>query len=71
MNHISGEDISGAVFGFLGGAGAVHFMEITWQTAWENLGSLLWVGFVALFTGAMGAVGAHLVKKYLLKRKNK
>lgn len=69
MHNVSSEGLTGAIFGYIGGSGAAYFLGITWKTAWENLGGLLWVGFVALFTGAMGAIGAHLVKKYLLKRK--
>lgn len=65
-NH---EEAAGIIGGLLGGIGAIHFMGITWETAWSSLGHLMWVGFVALFTGAMGALGTHLVKRYIIKSK--
>ena len=69
MNNKIAEELIGILSGITGGIGTVHFMGITWQSAWENLGGLLWVGFVSLFTGAMGAIGAHFVKKYINYRK--
>lgn len=64
------EEAAGIIGGLVGGISAIHLMGITWETAWSNLGHLLWVGFVALFTGAMGALGTHLVKKYIIKNKS-
>ncbi len=47
-------------------------MNFTWDTVFEALLNLAWVGTVAAFSGAMGVLGKHYVGK-LIKRftKNK
>lgn len=67
MNSMN--DTVAALFGIVGGIITSLIMGITWQNAWENAGNLLWLGFVAMFTGGMGIVGKKLVEKYWDKRK--
>jgi xanthine/uracil permease len=62
-------DMIAFLYGNAGGAIAAWIMGITWQTAYESIGHLLWLGFAAAFTGGMGVLGKHAVNKYL-KRKN-
>lgn len=59
-----------AVSGIAGGGLYITLGKIDWQVLFNSLGSLLWLGFIALFSGAMGVLGKHLASKYL-KRKNK
>lgn len=68
MNYNT-DDIIAAGSGLVGGLVTTVLMDITWQSAWENLGHLLWVGFVAMFTGAMGVIGKHLIDKFLKRKK--
>lgn len=63
------DDIVGCVSGLFGGVLYIHFAGVTWQNAFENIGKLCWVGFVAFFTGGMGILGKHVVQKYILKKK--
>ena len=63
------DELTGFIFGTAGGFGAVNLLGITWNTAWQNVGQLLWVGFIALFTGGMGVLGKHLVTKWLKRKK--
>lgn len=63
------DELTAAISGIVGGFISIHLMGITWQTAWEYLGQLLWVGFIALFTGGMGVVGKHFVSKWLKPKK--
>ncbi len=69
MHNNLAEELAGIIAGILGGLGSIHLMGITWETAWADLGNILWVGFVSMFTGAMGALGAHLFKKLFIKKK--
>jgi len=64
------DDLTGFLSGLIGAALAIGLMDITWNIAWENLGRLLWLGFVAGFSGAMGVLGKHLISR-LLKYWNK
>lgn len=64
------DNITGFISGIFGGIAYINFANITWETAWESIGHLLWLGFIALFTGAMGVAGKHLITKWF-KRKTK
>lgn len=63
------DDIVGFFSGLFGGSVAAWVMGITWQNAWESAGKLLWLGFVAMFTGGMGVLGKHLIQRYLKRKK--
>jgi hypothetical protein len=63
------DDIVGFLSGFAGGGLYAKLMGITWYTAWENLGQIIWIGFIALFSGIMGVIGKHLATKYLKRKK--
>lgn len=59
------DDLTAFLSGLVGAILAINLMDITWDIAWENLGRLLWLGFVALFSGAMGVLGKHLISKLI------
>jgi hypothetical protein len=63
------DDIVGLVFGIAGGGIYAKLMGITWQFAWQSLGHIIWIGFIAVFSGAMGVIGKHLATKYLKLKK--
>ena len=65
------DDIVGFFSGLFGGSVYAFIAGITWQNAFDSLGKLLWLGFVAMFTGGMGILGKHLVQKHLLKKDKK
>lgn len=72
MNHFIRhfvDDIVAFVSGIAGGSAYLKIAGITWQDAWQNIEHLLWLGFVAMFTGAMGVIGRHLIIKYFKKKK--
>ena len=70
MEHSKWDNTIGFFSGIFGGSMYVKFAGITWQSAWESMGHVLWLGFIALLSGAMGVLGKHLAQKYL-KRKTK
>jgi len=57
--------------GIIGSALAIHFelAQINWASIFENAGHMIWLGFVALFSGGMGVLGKHLITKYLNRKK--
>ena len=66
MEH-NNDGLIGFLSGITGAGFAAHLLNITWDTAWQNLGQLLWLGFIALFSGAMGVLGKHMVGKLIKK----
>lgn len=69
MTNITWEQISGVVWGLIGGRIGMYIMGITWDRLLSEGGHVLWLGFIAFFTGAMGALGTHLAKKYIINKK--
>lgn len=65
------DDAIGWAGGILGGSVYMLYAGITWENAWESLGSIIWVAFVAMLTGGAGKLGSHLVTKYLNRKKKK
>lgn len=64
------DELTAFLSGIAGSLLAINLAGITWETAWANLGNLLWLGFIAMFSGAMGVLGKHLINK-LMRRKSK
>ena len=61
--------ICGMAGGCLAYANA-HLMFIDlWGTIQDKLLSILWAGFVAFFTGAMGVLGKRMIEKLFKKKK--
>jgi len=60
--------ICGMAGGCLAYAKAHLFMMDIWGTLQDKLVSIVWAGFVAFFTGAMGVLGKRAIEK-LFKRK--
>lgn len=65
------DNLVGFISGIAGGVTYLFFAGITWVTAWENVGNILWLGFVALFSGVMGVLGKHWAGKYLKRKSRK
>jgi len=63
------DDIIAFVSGTFGGSLYMVIAGITWQSFFDSALQMLWVGFVAAFTGAMGVVGKHMIGKYINKKK--
>lgn len=63
------DTLVGIISGILGGSIYANFADITWQTVWANAGHVLWLGFIALFSGTMGVIGKHWAQKYLKRKK--
>ena len=63
------DDLTGFISGLAGTTLAINLAGITWQSAWESFGQILWLGFIALFSGGMGVLGKHLITKYLNRKK--
>lgn len=60
-----------AFFSGVTGAGIYSaILGITWTDVVHSAGQILWLGFVAMFTGGMGVLGKHWVTKLLKKRKS-
>lgn len=60
------DDIIGFISGLFGGG---IYLAINWQRVWDGVGNLLWLGVIAMFSGAMGILGKHLASKYLKRKK--
>jgi len=63
------DDLTGFISGLAGTTLAINLAGITWQSAWESFWQILWLGFIALFSGGMGVLGKHLITKYLNRKK--
>jgi hypothetical protein len=63
------DDIIGAISGLFGGSLYLWFAGINWHTIYENAGKMVWLGFIAFISGAMGILGKHLMDKYLKRKK--
>lgn len=71
LMHEKYDEITAFISGLIGGVATIHIMDITWNDVWNNAGQLIWVGFVALFTGGMGVLGKHLVTLLIKRYKTK
>ena len=69
--HYNPEDLIVGVAGAIVGVLTSFFLGITWQIVFESVANLIWLGFVALFTGAMSVVGKRLIEKYYKSKSNK
>lgn len=65
MEHKDFETTIGFVSGVAGFLLAINLAQITWDGIWSNIANLLWLGTIALFSGAMGVIGKILVGKIM------
>ena len=64
MEHRN-EDTIAFISGIIGSILAINLAQITWDGIWSNIANLLWLGTIALFSGAMGVIGKKLVGKIM------
>ena len=69
--HQKYDELTGFLAGLVGGGLTIHLMDITWKDIFNNAGQLVWVGFVALFTGLMGVLGKHVASSIIKRYKNR
>ena len=67
--HEKYDELTAFISGIIGGSVTIHIIGISWQDILSNVSNLLWIGFVALFTGGMGVLGKHIVTKILKRKK--
>jgi hypothetical protein len=63
------DDIVAFISGLGGSSIYAWVCGITWESAWDSTAKLLWIGIVALFSGAMGVLGKHLMGKLFKKKR--
>lgn len=50
----------GIISGLLGGFITMNWLNITWESFYENMSQIFWVVFMAIISGAAGMAGKHL-----------
>lgn len=50
---------------------ATNLLGVTWQTFSDSVTHLVWVGFIAFFSGIMSVLGKKAIEKFMDKMKRK